>query len=283
MAPAAVVAAPPLQPPRFGLITSARDATGDGARWEGGFGWEAESCAQAGVVDPCGSTTKTLDADDLEGAQDYTPFVVWAGHRCSTFGSSGPDREAKARRLLAVHQHRAVEAEFWNGTVSRANSWGNPYLRSITGSQRLSPGGTSSPLVYALAALEEAVAECGGRSMIHCTVQTATLWYAAQAIRREGTLLLTGLDNIVVPGSGYDGSAPDGNIDATGATAWAYATGMVDVRLGDVVVFGGEASMEQRQNLIEVRAERTAAANFDPCCLFGVNVALCETFCDPGS
>lgn len=288
MAPRAVVAAPPLVPPRFGLIVSARDASSDvgpdgqPARWEAGFSWEAESCTQGGIVDPCDDAEKTLDPDDLEGSQTFDPFVVWGGHRCSAFGASETEREAKARRILAVQQHAQLEAEFWRGEYAQALATpadtDNAYLASAA--TDLAPG-ESSPLVYGLAALEEALAGCGGRGMVHMTTTMHTLLVQAQVLRRDGNNWLTPLDNIAVPGSGYDGSSPAGDVDATGSTAYAYITGMVDVRLGPVVVFGGEQSMKHRQNVVEVRAERTAAATFDPCCVFGINVNLCETFCSP--
>lgn len=280
-APSAVVAAPPLRPPRYGLIQAARDATADagGERWEGGFGWDAESCSTGAAAVACDTTPDLLlDPDDMPGAQAYTPFLVWDGHVCSAFGPTQEQREAKARRQLAVSQHRQVESEFWRGDLAQAESWDNPYLAAAA--TDLAPGDTS-PLVYGLAALEEALAGCTGQGLIHVTTTTHTLLVAAQAVRLDGNLWISPNGHIVVPGSGYDGSDPDGDVDATGATAWAYATSAVDVRLGTVLVSGGEASMQHRQNLLEVRAERPAAANFDPCCVFGIQVDLCRTFCDP--
>lgn len=286
--PPGVVTGPPLVAPRFGLIVAARDglAANPAERWTQGFGWEPTSCGAAGVVDRCDTAADllTLDEDDGAAAAAFTPFGVWAGYQCSTFGPEATERETRARNLLDVLQHRAVEHEFWTGDAAATENWDNDFLANTATVTRLSGSGESSPLVYGLAALEEALYGCGGRGMIHCTVQTATLWYAAQAIRREGTLLLTALDTIVVPGSGYDGSSPDGTVDATGDVAWAYATGMVDVRLGPVTVTGAELTDINRQtNLWETRAQRLAAATFDPCCHFGVAVDLCSTFCVPAA
>lgn len=276
----ALVDAPLLEPARFGLVQAARDLGTTDERWTGGLAWEPESCSTVGTFDPCGDDDKTLDPDDNPGAQSFTPFGIWAGYRCSTIGADGEDFERRARNTLAVRQSAAVEAEFWAGARTQAAGWDNAYLRDADVTN-LSPGSGSSPLVYALAALEEALADCGGRGMIHCTVQTAILWLSAQAVRRDGNRLLTALDTIVVPGAGYDGSAPDASIDATGETAYAYGTGLVDVRLSPVRVYGDESTIDHRTNTWEVRAERLAAATFDPCCHVGIRVDLCSTFCTP--
>ncbi len=277
----ASVVPPRLQPPRTGLLASFTPV-GDGERWQGGFSWEPDSCGTTATVNPCDADTdlKAISADDNPGVATFDPFLVWAGYRCSTFGGLGPDREARARRMLAAGESRAIEAELWTGARATAESWSNNYLANEDSVDVIGPGATS-PLLYGLAALEEALAACTGRAVIHASVPTATLWYGANALRREGALLLTALDTIVVAGTGYDGSSPAGVIDATGATAWAYGTGIVDVRLGEVVVLGDETTIDRRQNTWEVRAERLAAATFDPCCHVGVNVDLCSTFCIP--
>lgn len=277
----AVVAPPRLAPARFGLLQSFTPV-GEGERWQGGFSWEPESCGVGGTIAPCDDTDdlKDIPADDNPSLATFEPFVIWDGHRCSTFGGLTEDRQQRARNLLAASQSRKVEAELYNGTLATAEDWDNNFLRNSASLENLSPSG-SSPLVYGLAALEEALAECTGRGVIHATVQTATLWQGAQVVRREGNLLLTALDTIVVAGAGYSGASPAGSVDASGATAWAYATGLVDVRLDQVVVFGDETTIDRRRNTWEVRAERLAAATFDPCCHFGINVDLCSTFCEP--
>lgn len=288
--PPAIVSGPSLAAPRFGLLASAIDgaARNPGGRWTQGLAWEPETCGSGGIVSLCDDEVEKTLEDDNPGAAAFQPFAVWEGYRCSTFGPDGPERERRARALLEVHQSHHVEAAFWrgdyvDGSVDDVAAYAdNDWLANPDMVEDLSPGG-SSPGVYALAALEEAIGGCGGRVMIHVPIPVATFWFANQAIRREGNLLLTALDNIVVPGSGYDGSDANGDIDETGETAWAYATGMVEKYLGEVRTYGvtPESGIDRRQNSWETRAERLVALAVDPCCRFGINVNLCSPFCDP--
>lgn len=286
--PPAIVPAPSLVAPRFGLLTSATDRSSEdpAARWMAGLTWSPESCGEGGTVGVCDDNAKTLN-DANPGEASFRPFSIWQGYKCSTFGPDEAERERRVRALLAVHQSALVEAAFWTGEYADGDDTAkyedNDFLRNAEVVEVLSPGDSSSPLVYALGALEEAMGFCGGRGMIHASVPTVELWAAAQVIRREANLWLTPFDNIVVPGSGYDGSSPAGVIDATGETAWAYTTGMIDVRLGPIRILGGpaETGVDRLQNDWETRAERLVAVTTDPCCRFGIRVNLCSTYCDP--
>lgn len=292
-----VIAPPRAEPARFGLVVSSREVAPADAD-EGRFGtytWAPELCATSGVVDGCDFTDEFPDAvkeisDPDDDVELFGPYTVWAGYRCSTFGPDQAERERRARNQLAVSESRAIEREFWSGDYSVATTLGLNFF--LTASHRVTklttsdtPGdpGYSSPLAYGLAALEEAAAGVIGRAMIHATVPTVTGWYGAGLLRREGNLLLTALDTIVVPGAGYDGSGPGEEADATGEVAWAFATGLVEVRRGPVRVLGATPveGVNREQNVWETRAERLVATIVDPCAHFGIRVNLCETFCDP--
>lgn len=288
--PRSTVQSPSRQPPVLSLIGASRTLQGDvtpdtGApvRWEGGgVEFEALPCnvEETPYVPGCAA----LDLDgDLAGPDigKADTFVVWKGVRCSSRPGEFERGEARARALLLVDQHRQLEREFWTGEVHQAAS---PDLEG----HWLARDGVAvelsqdAPLVYALAALQEALGSGSGagtgcgRGMIHCTVQTAALWFSANAIRREGGLLLDVFDNIVVPGVGYDGSAPDGTVDGTGETAWAYATGIVDTRLAEIFT---RSAHSPDDNDVTALASREAIAYWDGCCHYGVNVNLCNTAC----
>jgi hypothetical protein len=283
-----IVQAPSLVAPRYGLLVSARDSSTEDPLRSESITWTPNTCGTGGIVGICDDDAKTL-ADDNPGTASFRAFGIWQGYRCSTFGPTEAEREARARALLAVKQSYLVERAFWRGDYTDSGDTDetlyadNVSLSAISGDEILTPGVTTTPLVYGLAALEEAIGSCGGRAMIHASVPTVVGWYSAQAIRREGNLLLTALDNIVVPGSGYDGSSPAGAVDATGNTAWAYATPLVEYRLGNVRVLGvtPETGIDRQQNSREVRAERLVALTLEPCCRFGANIDLCSTFCVP--
>lgn len=273
-----VVPAPPATPPVVGLITSARLPNEPDDRWIRGFMYEPEACGTAGTAAICGTANdKSIETGD-SNLLDFNPYVVWAGDKCTTIGER--DRQGRAQRLLLACESKTIARELWKGEVAQAESSPNAYLAS---EDTEVIGGEVTPVALrdALAGMEEylAACSCGGRAMIHMTSITATLLYGANLIRREGDLLYTILNTIVVPDAGYDGSSPAGVIDGTGHTAWMYGTGLVDVRRSKIDVLGlGEFStgINRANNDWTVIAERAAAATFDPCCLGGINVDLQE-------
>jgi hypothetical protein len=108
--------------------------------------------------------------------------------------------------------------------------------------------------------------------MIHMTRLMATVLAHKGALRREGGLLLTILDTIVVPGVGYLGTGPDDAMPAAGE--WMYATGMVKVWRGTVQLFPASdderewmsQALDRAANTVTARAERPYMVGFDPCC-----------------
>jgi len=285
----------PAAPPRVSLLTSARVVDDNSREWQNGFAVAPELCLPQdgpfwwecpdGGVDARSSTLLSPTGEkgiaDNEPIVEYRPWMAQVGDRCSTFGWQARDFQGRARRALLASQSRIVETELLTGAIAQEAGFPNLYLQGPQ-TVDLSPGG-SSPLVYALAALQQAIAEGqNGRGMIHATIPTVTLWLAASAIRRDGNLLVDALDNIVVPGAGYDGGGPGGTApDPTGETAWAYATGIVEVRQADVTILPGslDEALDRASNTIAWRAERTVAAWWDGCVSSAINVNLCETCC----
>lgn len=260
---------------RYGLIPSAGTATAP-ERWVG-FSWSPESCGIATPADitGCGAPTP-LVVPDSPDIREYEPIGLWAGEKCSPW-DRGRDWQGRARRQLQSAQSYQLEREFWTGTLAQAQGYPNAYLASA-GADTLS-GGALAPL-DALACLEEGIARAtaGSRGMIHATPATVTHWANGGALRREGNQILTVLDTIVVPGSGYPGSSPAG-VAAANGSVWAYGTEMVDVRLGDIffVPEGTADSLERRGNTIEQYAWRAAAASWDGCAHVAVelNISAC--------
>lgn len=270
-----VVTAPPVQPPRYGLVASARVVPEPDEHWIGGFSWDPEACGNGGVVEVCGDNTTLPDSTNDAGVRHYDPFVVFGEDECTT-KSGRRDRDGRARRVLEACQSRQIEKEFWTGALLKASGVaGQVVERAYLTNEDDVDVLAADPVAIrdSFAALEEARGNCscGGRAMIHATIQTVTLLRSLDLVRREGNLILSVLDTIVVPGAGYDGSDPAGDVDGTGATAWMYGTSMVDVRLSSVDLTN---DTERLVNTTTVRAQRAAAATFDPCCLYGINVDL---------
>lgn len=275
--PRAVATAPPARPPRLGIVNAAVQPD-DGLRWDNGFSFDPEGCADGGVVDVCvpGTISPARCADEITA----DPFVVWAGVKRSTMGLGSPalrdELRARARRQLEATQSFHIAEELWTGALARAKSLPNQYL--ATTDSDVVTNGAATPL-EALACLEQYLgqAQAGQQGMIHATRQVVTYWSELGVVSRVGQQLVTALDTIVVPDAGYDGSAPDHSPAADGSV-WAYASGIVMLRLGDVQASppteDAAALYEITSNDFAAIAWRLAAYAWDGCALGAAEIDL---------
>lgn len=279
------VEATPAQPPRYGLLVAAQTQIGDAGRWQFGVAWEPEQCGSSGreAVD-CFGSTPALDANVSPGTRTGDPFMVYASDRCSPFGFQARDWAARATRQLEATQSFEVADELWSGTLRDAAGVDdqladNPALTDSSSDTVTS--GAADP-IDALACLEQGLSECsrGRRGMIHATPQTLVRWVAAQAVRLEGGQYLSPLGNIVVADAGYDGSGPGGS--AAGASQWAYATGLISIRLSTPQVIPGTLenaqsiaqALNREDNTLDVYAQRLALIQWDECCHIAAELDL---------
>jgi hypothetical protein len=106
--------------------------------------------------------------------------------------------------------------------------------------------------------------------MIHASAELVSLWAIYGGLQVDGNRLVTlTRGTIVVSGSGYDGTGPSGDPNATPAAnhTWAFASGLVHLRMSDIEVTPetmGEA-LDRTNNTVTYRAMRYAAPIFDPC------------------
>ena len=140
---------------------------------------------------------------------------------------------------------------------------------------------TAVTIARGLALLQKALADngFGGQGMIHCPVDVLP---NLLSIRRVGKNVLDSVDNIVVPGVGYQGTGPSTDPPAAG-TAWMYATDMVATRIQkDTTIYPStfEEALDRGQggnpNTITFRANRLGAAYFDGSVQVAVLVDLPE-------
>jgi hypothetical protein len=296
----APVTPPPVVAPPLNLVTSSRNPLANGdetdGRWVEGFAFQPGLNVDPDLLPACGSTDIAGDKPP-QGLVETVPWWVQAADRCTVLGYRGRDWIGRATDALRAATPKGVEFEFWTGELATANGWPNLFLANGAATD-VTPVGGPVTIEEAIGLLEQALADCGagGRGMIHCApVATPSL----AITHREGPLLLTVRDTIVVPGVGYPGTDPSGAAPAAG-TSWLYATGMVDVRLGDIVVFGrnGEVStqptgdgtwgppsgfdenrfapalMNRDTNELIVPAARPAAAVWDGVCHFAVHAQI---------
>jgi hypothetical protein len=251
-----VVSPPPAAAPRVGLLVSALQPSGEGERWGNGVTYDPETGQTGYRTDECDPGGDDRDLDARRDNVEWTPYVVGDGIVCSAMAARGRDWNAQARRQLDAVAEYQISAELWSGTLAQAHGYPNAYLLDDDGFDV----GVGLDPVEALAELELYLASCGGgqRGMIHAPRDVVTRWAGHTLLRREGSLILTIHDTIVVPGAGYDG-------------ATAVATGMVEVRRGAVVLTGDPLSsasggIDRTTNLVEVRAEQLALASWDKAC-----------------
>jgi hypothetical protein len=282
----AAIPQPQPRPPALSLLGAAltpdqlTEVGAVGQRWQNGWAFQPEACTGGWVEDPCDPEPRITD--DRPGFIEGEPFAVVVPDRCSTKGFLAADYEARARRLLLRKQSKLIAAELWDGDLAAAAGWPN---QTLIGAAEV-PGGAAEPpdvltngaasALGSLACLEQYLAECSGdRGMIHCTPQLATTWAAlGHVLRREGALLLTALDTIVVPDAGYPGSGPGGTPAST--SQWAYATGMVTVELSPVEITPPTMAeaVDRATNTVEFYAQRLAAVMWDGCCHGAAEVDL---------
>lgn len=267
----------PNLPPKLGLLVSARFRTdgsdveardagaGEPVRWIGGFSYRPEKCNGGAIFDPTGSLPA---ADVVENQIDVLPFEVEGSDKISNFGAGTDELRAErvdyARRDYLACEGKRIEAELWKGTLTTSIGSGNRFLADANA--QLVEGDRLLGYVTALAVLERAIKEgtCGGQAMIHARADTVSMWDTGGALRRVGNLILTIHDTIVVPGAGYDGSAPaagavkldpaHAGVVPSSDSAWAYATSVVDVRRSD---WAEPQSMLERVNASSTSAGTT--------------------------
>ena len=236
----------------------------------------------------------------------YIPFMIIVEDTASAFGWEARDFTGRALRLLDNATPNAIEREFWTGTFA-TNTVTGPIYQSDSGcaglnaflqqsgtasnggsgtlAQDLTPTpGTGVSVTRGIQILEDYLANTGfgGQGMLHVAPETSPNLLGA---RRVGAILLSVMDNIIVPGSGYPTTGvtgPAGNTYATppAGTQWIYATDLVSIRLDDPAVYplnmaeALDRGSNGEPNTIRIRAQRAAAATFDVNRLAAVLVTL---------
>lgn len=262
---------PQLTPPTVSLLSAAEIVPMTGDRWTSGFdlinegsetGYADLNPGGGGVFEICPEvgTFKVIDASGAN--ESYTPYVIYATDKCSTWPAKREFYDRAQRKLLAA-ESTALELQLWDGVS-------NPFLADGAGVQNVI-GTVTVPMTAtsakeAIALLEQEMGEISAtRGMIHIRPQVLFPLLEAQVIRRVGNIYLSPMDNIVVPGRGYSGNGPAGQ--APGATEWMYGhPGIVQVRRGPVIRLGEDDLASQVDRYVNDRfviVERVAHVALD--------------------
>ncbi len=247
----------------------------------GGDGILAVPVQLPGLITPP-DVKKDYDGD--QGPIRVHPYTVEVPYTCSSWGFEVNDYQGKAARQLEAGLSKAIEHEFWTG----ARNPGSPNLTYWTPNDDqhvVNPGGAAAPVAVnvsiGIALLEQALASCGhgGRGMIHAAPviisRSAGLYLIDDDDTNQGRILTTrSRGDIIVAGAGYQLNGPFGQSDPGTDQGWMFATGMVDVWLGDPRVYPEEFAhaLDRATNTVTFRGERTAVATHDMCCTFAVLV-----------
>ena len=218
-------------------------------------------------------------ADDLnktgtsgEGSVEVPVFGFYESGTCTT----AADPSVIERLMTDVAQKAAnsqsfnVERGLWNGradSVPAADTW---FLAS---SGAADPnGGVATGIVPGLADMVTALdAALGGeRGIVHVPhFLIPFLQFYGQIDRQGNVLSLNHTDHLLVAGTGYDGSDPDGNV--TAGEPWIYGTGPVGVLVSPTINL---SSVDWETNTLTVYSENSAAAYFSPCAHIGIPVCI---------
>jgi hypothetical protein len=207
------------------------------------------------------------------------PFVVSGS---TTVGGS-TIKYAAPTATSAITGAAVVTAPHANNYLTKSGSSTNLTVTTAGDNPRL-----------ALANLENNLSLCplGQRGTIHMSHKTASILTGVGLLERidfsarldkgdvnnEKQALVTLLGTPVIVGAGYTGNGPTNiaTAPATAAAEWMFATGLVDAHLGASRVINEDLAraVAPNTNDAHIRAARTAAVHFEPCCHYAVRVDL---------
>jgi hypothetical protein len=256
----------PLTQSPVNLVRSSRNPidTAD-VRWEQGFSYLPLSDGELNIDDACAGDNIAVPVTKNAAARFWTPYILSSKYTCSAMGADLAEHQKRAQGLLDAATPKLLEYELWHGLLTQAAGYHNLYLEQGSGVDLY----TATSVVEALAICESYLSQMtyGGRGIIHMPAWVSA-YLPAGAMRRDGNLLLTVRDTILVPGSGYGlypGSVGGPPVAPTG-TFNIYATGITDVRIGSIIPWP-EGDMYQAlnkvTNTVETRAYRMACASWD--------------------
>lgn len=270
--------------PKHNLLDSALDLPEPGDRWEAGITWEQVGCRQAvSYQQACDQETDLSGATGTSGGTaEHTPTTYYLPYECYVTGFPTEESKQRVDDLLAVAAIKGVEETFWIGLTAdtpNVTGYGADATGGVINDAVTNP--TALSVEEALARLGQALAWCGSgaQGMIHATPYLVNLWTQRRYIcEDENGLLRTQRGDIVVSGSGYLGTGPEGNTDATpdAGTQWAYATSMVGIYKSDIRHQSTALAevINRSDNTVRWIAEQTIGYQKDECCSFAVLVDI---------
>ncbi|SRR6266540_607879 len=284
-----IVDGPTFTPSRLGLLDVVQFPTPAGPHWQNGITW-ASTCVTGGTTyDECITVTGTGSppapaafADNVDwNNRGATPFTIYTEFDCSPVGFF-EDAQKLAEEMLAKSESWQVEQAVWTGTAGGTANAVWPHLAAFTAAVDSQSITLQSPAVTggllkpsrALGAVEAILADCyHGQGVIHIPLDILnTFIQNGMMFRQSDGSYLTPSGNLVVAGSGYPGTSPQGAAPAAN-TMWIYATGAIFAYRSAVRIHSPRESLDRAENTVKMIAQRTYVLGWD-CCHAGVLVDL---------
>lgn len=238
-----------------------------------------EQCVGGGLLELCADEPVTKTITPSDGPVTAPVHGLWEGSVCST--AADPDQiletAARAQAALEVSLYDKIEEALWTGGAygpfATVADLGALTSLASPGADDINSGvavGVVTGIGNMIEVLDAVLG--GGRGTIHIPQWAMVHLNFYGLVSRNGNILsVANTDHLIVAGTGYTGSDPDGNPPNAGET-WIYGTGPVNVLLSDELI--PDPQVDRSVNEIEVRAERTAAVYFSPCAHIGLPICL---------
>jgi hypothetical protein len=256
-----VIDGPIPAPPPFRLLDVATIIESDNHWGQGGQVWAYPPDLPT-AWDPC-----TLPSSSPRKATGGSvPLPVFAAYTallaitCTSRGIDPDDISGFQNRALAAFtavESYAIESEISKGTLMPLN----PYFTDA--SVTVLAGGASVSSQIGMSYLADAIGGTARAGVIHGTPGTVIAWSKEFLVYEKSGALRTATGMQVVCGDGYLNSTPAAPVAA--GTAWAYATGPLQIRRSPVTILPGNVreALDRENNTITFRAERDYLVTWD--------------------
>lgn len=216
--------------------------------------------------EPC--SDGTFRVKESESSWDQPRFdglVAYLPITCSTITAAPEVFRERAERALAATLSFGVEQALARGVVGSTN----PFLGDTNLTQL---GGGAVSAQAGINYLENAIGATGRQGIIHATPGTVSAWNYVNLVTEGGNGLRTANGTLVVSGGGYINTDPAGKTgsDPSVGQEWAFATGPVQVYLGNSPNLVPSEYIDRELNEIVYRAERSILPLWDTSLQSGV-------------
>ena len=262
--PAVLVDGPLPQPPEYRLLSVPGVRQDAISRWQAGVQVWGYPEALPSLWEPCSSGTfRTKSTTTNLHSPRFDPIVAYVPIICSTIASRDLDGLAeRAQAVMEASLSFAVEKALAKGVTGSNNAFfGDSNLTALAAGAAVLP---QAGLNY----LENAIGQSGRAGMIHATPGTVSAWNFVNLITDNGEgVIETANGTVVASEAGIYDTDPAGKTgsDPTVGQEWAFATGPVEVFVGDVSISapGDNEAVDQATNTVTYFAEVEFVAYWD--------------------